>query len=130
MCLFLCHESQRAPASNVSPLPLCPPTPNIDVRIAHADSNVDNCNTDIHLSDRLWLFRGYVRRSFITLFIVHTEVNVLLAWWTRTSKEVVAPSRMPSGCPSCTCPTSNTPRRKVPLYVSILVGSCATNRKG
>src|SRR6266851_2377931 len=82
--------------------------PNIDVPGTCAGNDVDHCDTDIHFSDGLLLFRGNVRRHFFTFFITLNAVDILVAWWTRTSKRVVATSRIKSRmsrsseCPSRT----------------------------
>ena len=117
--------SWRALISNVS---LPRPAPNIDVRNTRADINVDNCYTDIYLSYGLWLFRRFVRRPSIMLFIMLSEVNLISVVDSdlERGRRTVSNTK---GSPSCTRPASNTPRRKkLPLYLSILVGGCAINR--
>jgi|SRR6267142_897917 len=106
------------PQSRTSSLPRCEysHTRQIDIPHARIGLIIDHRNTDIRLSDGLWLHRR-VRQLFFMLFITLHVVDFLAAWGTQTSREVLAPSQMPSACPLCTWPTSSIPRRRAPLYL-------------
>ena len=71
----------------------------IDILDAWGDKHLDHGDTDIQVSNGLYLLHRHVRRRFFTFVMTLNVVDDLIAW-TRSSKEVVARPQvgMPGRC--------------------------------
>jgi hypothetical protein len=71
----------------------------IDIHAAWDDKLLDHGDTDIQVSNGLYLHHRPVRRRFFTFVMTLNVVDDLIAW-TRSSKEVVAQPQlgMAGGC--------------------------------
>jgi hypothetical protein len=71
----------------------------IDIHDAWDDKLLDHGDTDIQVSNGLYLLHRHVRGCFFTFVMTLNVVDDLIAW-TRSSKEVVAQPQlaMPGGC--------------------------------
>ncbi len=76
----------------------------IDIHDAWDDKLLDHGDTDIQVSNGLYLLHRHVRRCFFTFVMTLNVVDDLIAW-TRSSKEVVAQPQlgMLGGCWSLSC---------------------------